>query len=199
MDYESTDDDDNVVQPAGNIISIAVAVLGIVLGAAGLYFGFNANKRLNSIDTSIQDSATGKAEVKESIGVLNARIVEQENQMQEQAKVISRLRVYVSQSEQAIKKLTSELNINRKQIRANAVQVKSATTSLSRPINEVPESSEKPAVQNDVGQIYVIESGDTLGRLANRFGISLQSIIDANPNVNPRRLSIGQKITIPSR
>lgn len=201
MDYESTDDDE-VVPPSGNIISIAVAILGIVLGTAGLYFGFNANKRLNSIDTSIQDNSTSKAEIEKAIGVLDARLAEQANQIQEQAKVINRLRVYLSQSEQAIKKLTSELNVNRQQInkmKTRPAQVKSVASNASESMSRTPESADRQLARAEAGRTYTIQSGDTLGGLATRFGVSLQSILDANPDANPRRLAIGQEITIPVR
>lgn len=43
----------------------------------------------------------------------------------------------------------------------------------------------------------VIKSGDTLWQIAVSNGISPQNIITANPNINPDRLSVGEKITVP--
>lgn len=45
---------------------------------------------------------------------------------------------------------------------------------------------------------YHIKSGDTLWALAARFNTSVQSIIAANPGINPNLLYIGQRIFIPS-
>ena len=45
---------------------------------------------------------------------------------------------------------------------------------------------------------YVIASGDTLGKLAHRNGVSLKAIIEANPGINPKKLKVGQKVEIPA-
>lgn len=45
---------------------------------------------------------------------------------------------------------------------------------------------------------YIIQSGDTIGRVAERFGLSLQALIAANPQItNPDRVQIGDVINIP--
>ena len=59
-------------------------------------------------------------------------------------------------------------------------------------------SSSAPAVKApSSGGTYTIASGDTFARIAARSGISLQSLMDANPGVDPRRLAVGQKVIIP--
>ena len=44
---------------------------------------------------------------------------------------------------------------------------------------------------------YVIQSGDTLYKIAQRYDVTVQEIIDANPNVNPYNLHVGQIIMVP--
>lgn len=44
---------------------------------------------------------------------------------------------------------------------------------------------------------YVIKSGDTFFKIAQAYGISLTSLIAANPGVDPNKLFIGQQIRIP--
>ena len=44
---------------------------------------------------------------------------------------------------------------------------------------------------------YIIQSGDTLFSLANRFGTTVSRILFANPNISADNLSVGQKILIP--
>lgn len=46
-------------------------------------------------------------------------------------------------------------------------------------------------------QMYTIQPGDTLYKIALRFQISLSSLLAANPGVDPNRLRIGQQIRIP--
>jgi len=45
---------------------------------------------------------------------------------------------------------------------------------------------------------YRIEKGDTLGRIARRYGVPLKVLISMNPGIRPRRLRIGKVIRIPS-
>lgn len=44
----------------------------------------------------------------------------------------------------------------------------------------------------------IIEPGDTLYRIAQTYGVTVESILEANPSVDPRYLRVGQRICIPS-
>lgn len=44
--------------------------------------------------------------------------------------------------------------------------------------------------------LYTIRPGDTLYKLAMQYGITVQSIIDANMALNPYNLRVGQQIYI---
>ena len=48
-------------------------------------------------------------------------------------------------------------------------------------------------------QIYLVQEGDTMSRIANRFGVPLEVLIDANSVTipNPDLLEIGQEVIIP--
>jgi LysM repeat protein len=49
------------------------------------------------------------------------------------------------------------------------------------------------------GQGYVVRSGDTLSRIAARFGVTVQAIMRANAFIqNPNRIYVGERIFIPS-
>jgi len=45
---------------------------------------------------------------------------------------------------------------------------------------------------------YTVQDGDTFWRLSQAYGVSLQSIVDANPGVNPQNLQIGSTLCIPT-
>lgn len=49
------------------------------------------------------------------------------------------------------------------------------------------------------GETYTVRPGDTLFTISQRFGVSIQAIVDANNLANPDRLSIGQTLIIPAR
>lgn len=44
---------------------------------------------------------------------------------------------------------------------------------------------------------YTVKSGDTFSRIARNFGTTVDSILVANPEVDPENLQIGQKIVVP--
>jgi LysM repeat protein len=45
---------------------------------------------------------------------------------------------------------------------------------------------------------HVIVKGDNFYDLAKKYGVTMQAIKDANPNVNPSKLQLNQKIVIPA-
>lgn len=48
------------------------------------------------------------------------------------------------------------------------------------------------------GFAYRIQAGDTFYSIARRYGIAVQALIAANPNVDPNNLQIGQLICVPA-
>jgi len=47
------------------------------------------------------------------------------------------------------------------------------------------------------GFLYTIKAGDTIFKLSQQFGVSVDAIIRANPGIDPNNLQIGQVICIP--
>lgn len=56
------------------------------------------------------------------------------------------------------------------------------------------------AVVPDTGRrVYVVEAGDTLGEIALRFGTTVESVLDANPDIeDASRIFPGERFTIPA-
>lgn len=53
-----------------------------------------------------------------------------------------------------------------------------------------------PFVRKDPEQ-YQIQAGDTLGQIANRYGVSLEQLVEANLITDPNRVEVGQVLVIP--
>jgi hypothetical protein len=48
-------------------------------------------------------------------------------------------------------------------------------------------------------QVYIIKSGDTLSKVAKRFGVTLEELLAANPEIkDPNKIGEGQEIVIPA-
>jgi nucleoid-associated protein YgaU len=54
-----------------------------------------------------------------------------------------------------------------------------------------PQPSARPA-------FYIVQRGDSLGSIANRFGTTVQRLMDLNHISNPNRINVGQKILLPA-
>ena len=199
--------EDDANQSPSNMVPVALAVLGIVLGGAGLYFGLTANQRLNPIDESVSAGATSSAKIEKVINGFQTQVAELAAQISEQSKTVNRLRIYSSQGEQAVKKLAGELNTNRAQIVKTAEMLNEFAAVGFR---AVPAPQGASAASNDTGSpaaivapgaasTYVIVSGDNFGKIAGKFGVAVQAILEANPDADPRRLAIGQTIQIPTK
>jgi LysM repeat protein len=48
-------------------------------------------------------------------------------------------------------------------------------------------------------QVYIVKSGDTMGAIATRFGVTVNALMAANNLDNPNVLSIGQSLIIPTK
>ncbi len=60
-----------------------------------------------------------------------------------------------------------------------------------------PSGSGGPAVSSP--QVYTVVSGDTISKIAKRFGLTTAALLAANPQIkNANNIKIGDKITIPS-
>ncbi len=66
----------------------------------------------------------------------------------------------------------------------------SSTTTSNR-------TSDRSTSSNTGSKVYVIRKGDTFSTIAKRFGTTVSQLMRLNPNAEPRRLQIGQKIKLP--
>lgn len=58
-------------------------------------------------------------------------------------------------------------------------------------------ASSSPAVTAPRGRVYAVRPGDTISRIAREHGMRPSALLAANPKVNPRRLRVGETLTIP--
>jgi murein DD-endopeptidase MepM/ murein hydrolase activator NlpD len=55
----------------------------------------------------------------------------------------------------------------------------------------------QPVAAQTSGPVYIVQPGDTLSAIANRFNVTLEDLVAANPSINPNILAQGQQIVIP--
>ena len=64
------------------------------------------------------------------------------------------------------------------------------------PVAPPPVVVQPPVAQP--GTEYVVVHGDTLGKIAKKNGVTLSALKAANPGIEPTKLKVGQKLTIPA-
>ncbi|HXA44484.1 MAG TPA: LysM peptidoglycan-binding domain-containing protein [Candidatus Angelobacter sp.] len=67
---------------------------------------------------------------------------------------------------------------------------------MTQPVIAAP--AENPPPAETEGSEYVVVSGDTLGKIAKKNGVTLKALEAANPGVNAKHLKVKQKLTIPA-
>jgi LysM repeat protein len=77
-------------------------------------------------------------------------------------------------------------------------QVTQAPQPPAQPMPPATVTAAAPPAPSTELKEYVIVSGDTLGAIAHKNGITLKAIMDANPGINPKKLKVGQKVQIPA-
>ena len=69
-----------------------------------------------------------------------------------------------------------------------------STTAVAPSTNQVTTATTPvPPVRR---RYYLIRSGDTLGSVAIRYGVSVSKLLDLNPGIDPAGLTVGQRIRV---
>ena len=74
--------------------------------------------------------------------------------------------------------------------------IKAELDLLNRPVQQAPAAS-KPAAETKADQAtYTVVRGDTLSKIASKFGVSVSDLVAWNGIKNPNAISIGQKLKV---
>ncbi len=60
-----------------------------------------------------------------------------------------------------------------------------------------PKSAPAPAAPA-TARAHTVKSGDYPATIAKQYGVKLQALLDANPNLNPKQMKVGQTVNIPA-
>jgi LysM repeat protein len=80
----------------------------------------------------------------------------------------------------------------------NVAVAQSNAVPVAPPVQVTPPPP-PPPVAPAAGAEYVVVQGDTLAKIAKAQGVTLKDLQAANPGVDPKKLKIKQKLTIPAK
>ena len=78
------------------------------------------------------------------------------------------------------------------------VQLKYGTNILKALRTEAGDNFKKARTATSATGNYTVKSGDTLSKIAVNAGVPLKALLKANPDVDPLKLRVGQKILMPA-
>ena len=71
-------------------------------------------------------------------------------------------------------------------------------SNITNAVTPAPVAPVMNATTEAPGVEYVVVQGDTLGKIAKNHGVTLRALEAANPNIQPTKMHVGQKILIPA-
>lgn len=86
-------------------------------------------------------------------------------------------------------------DLNQDKIKGNNIYAGSKLRVIEADINKGGNTNKETDVKTNP-TYYNLKKGETLASVARKFGLSVQKIQELNPDVNPRKLQIGQKIRV---
>jgi tetratricopeptide (TPR) repeat protein len=61
-----------------------------------------------------------------------------------------------------------------------------------------PATTDHPEARPVTGKTYTVKSGDTAAAIARKHGVKLELLLAANPGLEPKRMRVGQVLTLPA-
>ncbi|MGC9452046.1 MAG: LysM peptidoglycan-binding domain-containing protein [Oceanipulchritudo sp.] len=189
------------------LVAVLVAIVGIVVGVTGIVLANQTQGKVKALEAKLLAEPDKVPQLEEKIADLNKRL---EKLGGEFVKLGSADQQIQKNTQAAFNEVAGKMNENREGLNQLSEKLaelveKLETWQPSGRVALVPsggsDGDEAGAGSESApgeGGSYAIQSGDTLSRIAQRFGVSLSALMAANPTVDPKRLQIGQQIVIPA-
>ena len=200
--------EDDTESTESSMLPLALVLLAILLGGAGLYIGLTAKQQLAPLAKSADEGTSSAARIDKQLSKIDTRINELSAQNAKLKETIQRLGRESSQILREAKQANEGVQSNRGELIELAQKVSKFATSVavtnasSSRLEAASTGIETSAIEtftaSGSASTYKIQSGDTFGKIASQKGVRLDALLEANPDADPRRLSIGKEINIPA-
>lgn len=196
-------------------VAIIIAVVGLLMGLAGLYLALKAGSALETYkaelatapDPTASALSTLETETKASIddiegrlGNIGASIVKINRQSG--GEVTKQLQEMHTQTQSAFNSVSSEVKANRTQLNETSEKLEQLIARVDGGAAARPAASSTASQSTEAlpegAQIHVVQPGEFMAVIARRYGVSLTDLMASNPTVEPRRMMPGDELVIPS-
>ena len=200
--------EDDTESTESSMLPLALVLLAILLCGAGLYLGLTAKQQLAPLSRSADEVNSSAARINKQLSKIDTRINELSAQNAKLKETIQRLGRESSQTLREAKQANEGVQSNRGELIELAQKVSQFATSvavtkasnarLEATSTGIETSAIETFTASRSASTYKIQYGDTFGKIASQKGVKLDALLEANPNADPRRLSIGKEINIPA-
>ena len=165
-------------------LMVAICLVALGLSGVALFIALTgANKpqeaqieRIQALETKLQEA------------VAKTHELETDN-----AKIHEHLKRLTQESQEAFNSVGLEMGKLHSGIKSNRDELEKMHNHLSNSQKEVP-----TATKTQRSRTYTIQSGDTFASVAKEHNLSVQTLVNANPGLDPRNLRIGEIIQLPA-
>ena len=186
--------------PALGLLGLGLSIIALALGIISMV---KVGDTAADMNDKIEKAAALSLETKKISDRIDSLAMQIESIKSDDK---SKMETVVSQVNAELKKVYAAIDDTRNVVGENRKAIEEvAKRGSARPAQasaaQQPQtpaaSSANPAAQPSDSKKHIIQSGDTFAKLAKKYGVSVDAIINANPDANPSRLRIGQEISIP--
>jgi len=176
-----------------------LSIAAIALGAFGLFIGYSAKRSVRDLRTETEQVTSSKgrlAYLEDQVKSIEGRLV---NVGAETVQNKNQIRGVREQVVRTLDSISREVLLSQNQVNTGSTRTEKpsgGSITRARPDSTASYQREGASVPPSSGY-HLIRPGDTFGKIARQYGVAVEAIFQANPNVDPRRLQIGQRISIP--
>jgi len=199
-------------------VAVWIAVWAMVVAVICFVLALNARNEIHYAQRRIDDMVRTINESRETVKAFQTQFRVLEDRLDQQQRLFSgRLSESVNLNralEAAVRQSDERIGVLEELTREGFEEVSRRLAgspppgleTVSRPDQELTESDatveEEPLISGEedrVQQTYAVRPGDNMTSIARRFNVRLDHLIEANPEINPDVLRVGQMLRIPAQ
>jgi LysM repeat protein len=161
-------------------VILVFALIALAIGGIGLYFGLSSKNQLAQLEVTVSNLTQSAQAAKDAADQADGKT----KALREEVRgVLSQMSADMSSLQQQFCEMTN---------RTSKVKEAAGTGEGKKGEKAKAEKLAKPA-----DGMYKLEKGDTVPKIAKKFGISQNALMVANPTLEANKLTPGKKIRIP--
>lgn len=184
--------EESSVKTPGFFIPIAIALVGVVLGAIAIFLAVSGNGARDDLTKKLTD-ATDK------VSQYDQRIATLEEQVRIASESVNTLSMKAQKTDEGIANLVQQTQTILNKLGEEITALKGGRPAKAEKADKADKAAAEPAATAAEPGIYVVKAGDSFSKIARSLNVSVEDIEKANPNVNSARLRIGQKLNVPTK